>query len=99
MSERENEGGRVFTLNNSYVARRVKELAATVGVADANNYGTHALRRGMAQGILDFGGSLPALLNAGDWSSSAYLKYLRTSQTDDLALAQAAIFLSDTEEE
>ena len=88
-----------FSLNKDHLARRVKDLVARIGVDDAQRYGTHALRRGMAQDILDCGGSLPALLHAGDWSSSAYLKYLRTSQTDDVAVAQAAIFLSDSDEE
>ena len=53
----------------------------------------------MAQDILDMGGSLAALLNAGDWASSAYLKYLRTSQTEDLAVARAAVFLSESEDD
>ena len=46
----------------------MKELAEVTGVQDARRCGTHALRRGMAQDILDMGGSLPALLHAGDWS-------------------------------
>ena len=53
----------------------------------------------MAQDILDMGGSLPALLNAGDWASSAYLKCLRTSQTEDLAVAQAVMCLSDSDDD
>ena len=77
----------------------MKQLAEIIGVDEAPNVGTHSLRRGMAQDILDMGGSLPSLLNAGDWASSAYLKYLRTSQTEDLAVAQAIMCLSESEEE
>ena len=90
---------RVFTIDGAYFARRVKELAEHAGVPGASTCGTHSLRRGMAQDILDMGGSLPALLNAGDWSSSAYLKCLRVSQTDDVAVAQAMVLMSDSEDE
>ena len=69
------------------------------GIEGAQQYGTHSLRRGIAQDIMDMGGSLPTLLNAGDWASSAYLKYLRTSQTEDLAVAQANMCLSDSEDD
>jgi hypothetical protein len=92
-------GDRVFSISVGQFARRVKQLAELVGVDGARNVGTHSLRRGMAQDILDMGGSLPALLNAGDWASSAYLKYLRTSQTEDLAVAQAVMCLSDSDVE
>ena len=87
----------MFHISKDHFARRVKQLVEKIGVPDFQRYGTHSVRRGMAQDILDMGGSLPALLKAGDWCSSAYLKYLRASQTDDLAVAQAAMFLSDSE--
>ena len=99
LRDRPGTGGRVFKLNKDHLARRVKQLVAKIGVEDAERYGTHAVRRGMAQDILDMGGQLPALLKAGDWRSSAYLRYLRVSQTDDVAVAQAAMFLSDSDEE
>ena len=96
---RPGNGGRVFGLSKHHLARKVKQLAGAIGVAESHRVGTHAFRRGMAQDMLDMGGSLPALLHAGDWSSSAYLKYLRTSQTDDIAVAQATIYLSESEDE
>ena len=97
---RVSDGGTgVFSLNKSHLVRMVKELAALAGIDGAQQLGTHSLRRGMAQDILDMGGSLPTLLNAGGWASSAYLKYLRTSQTEDLAVAQAIMYLSDSEDE
>ena len=92
-------GDKVFTIDKTLFARRVKELAEHAGVPGASKCGTHSLRRGMAQDIMDMGGSLPALLKAGDWSSSAYLKYLRVSQTDDLAVAKAMVLMSESEEE
>ena len=60
---------------------------------------SHAFGRGMAQDILDKGGSLAVLLRAGDWSSSAYLRYVRTAQPQGSAVAQAVINLFDSDVE
>ena len=89
----------VFGVSKHKFARRVKEVAADAGIPDASRFGTHVFRRGMAQDILDYGGSLAALLKAGGWSSSAYIKYLRSSQPHDAAVAQAVIMLTDSEDE
>ena len=89
----------VFGVTKHKFARRVKEIAADVGIPEASRFGTHAFRRGMAQDILDYGGSLASLLRAGDWSSSAYLKYLRSSQPQDAAVAHAVLMLTDSEDE
>ena len=89
----------MFTLTAGGFAAKLKELAAAAGVEEAHRCGTHSLRRGMAQDIIDLGGSLPALLYAGDWTSSAYLKYLRVSQTDDAAVARAVMYYSDSDSE
>ena len=96
---RATHGVRVSTLTAGGFAAKLKEPAAAAGVQEAHRCGTHALRRGMAQDIIDLGGSLPALLNAGDWASSAYLKYLRVSQTDDTAVARAVMYYSDSDAE
>ena len=61
--------------------------------------GTHAFRRGMAQDIISAGGSLAILLRAGEWNSSAFLRYLRESQPQEEAVAQVVINLSDSDEE
>ena len=52
---------RVFTIDKAYFARRVKELAEHAGVPGASTCGTHSLRRGMAQDILDMGGLAASL--------------------------------------
>ena len=91
--------GKVFTITKAVFAKRIKELAEEVGLTNSESYGTHALRRGMAQDVLDMGGSLAALLNAGDWASSAYLKYLRSSQGEDVAVAKAAVYLSESDDD
>ena len=53
----------------------------------------------MAQDIIDAGGSLATLLRAGEWRSSAFLKYLRDCQPEEAAISQVVINLSDSEDE
>ena len=60
---------------------------------------SHAFRRGMAQDIVDHGVLLAGLLRAGDWSSSAFLSYLRHHQPEDAAAAQTIIMMSGSEAE
>ena len=77
----------------------MRQYAAEAGVANAVQLGTHAFRRGMAQDIVDHGGSLAVLLKAGDWHSKSFFKYLRESQAEDSAVAQMVVNLSDSEGE
>ena len=77
----------------------MKQLAQEAEVADWAHVGTHSLRRGMAQDIIDAGNSLAVLLKAGGWSSAAFLEYLRADQASDAAVSQALIQLSDSEED
>ena len=77
----------------------VRSAAYDIGLQQHAEIGTHAFRRGMAQDIVDAGGSLSVLLRAGEWNSGAFLKYLRESQPQEAAIAQAVINLSDSEED
>ena len=76
----------------------MRRVAEEVGIENHSKIGTHAFRRGMAQDIIDAGGSLSVLLRAGEWNSSAFLRYLRQSQPQETAVAQAVINLSDSED-
>ena len=87
----------VFNVGRAYFAKYIKELAAKAGVEHAGRTGTHLLRRGMAQDLMDSTGSLAEVLRAGGWSSSAYLRYLRSTQMEDAAVAQIVLALSDSE--
>ena len=89
----------MFSVSKHYFAKRIKELAAEIGFEEHARLGTHAFRRGMAQDIIDGGGSLAVLMTAGGWSSSAHTAYLRSAQLDDVAVAGAIINLSDSEDE
>ena len=77
----------------------VRCVAEEVGIENHSKIGTHAFRRGMAQDILDAGGSLAVLMRAGDWRSSAFLAYLRESQPQETAVSQMVFNLSDSEVE
>ena len=75
----------------------MKGLAREVGIADHEYLGTHAFRRGMAQDIIDRGGSVATLMLAGGWISAAFTAYLRQAQLGDVAVARALVDLSDSE--
>ena len=89
----------VFSTTKTAFSAVIKELAIAVGVKDGHRVGTHAFRRGMAQDILDAGGSLAVLMRAGDWRSSAFLAYLRESQPQETAVSQMVFNMSDSEVE
>ena len=99
LKELRGDQAHVFGLRKHKFARGVKEIAIDLGLPHATRFGAHVFRRGMAQDILDCGGSFVVLLKADDWSSSAYIKYLRTPQPADAAVAQAVILLTDSEDE
>ena len=90
---------RIFNLSKSQFAKDVKLYGERAGVCGWQDLGTHAFRRGMSQDILDEGGNLAVLLKAGDWTSSAFLHYLRESQVQDVAVGQTIINLSESEPE
>ena len=89
--------GRIFSVSKHYLARRIKELARDAGFEMHARFGTHAFRRGMAKEIIDLGGSLATLMEAGGWTSSAYRVYLRGAQVEDMGVARAIVQLSDSE--
>ena len=91
--------GRVFSITKHYFARQIKELARQVGITEHARFGTHAFRRGMARDIVDHGGSLATLMEAGGWTSAAYKAYLRNAQVEDVSVTNTLIMLSDSDNE
>ena len=91
------DDGKVFDMTKNEFGSKIKLYALRAGVPEASRVGTHAFRRGVAQDIIDQGGSLAALMTAGGWTSSAYAVYLRDSQLDDAAVTRALICLSDSD--
>ena len=99
MRQRSDGQSRLFSLTKHQFVSVVRSSAEAQDVPEPDKIGTHAFRRGMAQDIIDNGGSLAVLLRAGEWNSSAFLKYLRQSQPQEAAVAQAVIHLSDSEDD
>ena len=91
--------GRLFDFSIHAFTKHLRECVARLSLPSLTGVSSHAFRRGMAQDILALGGSLAILLRAGDWSSSAYLRYVKTAQPEDAAIAQAVIHVSDSEDE
>ena len=60
--------GRLFDFTISQFTKHLRACAVHVGLTEYACVTPHAFKRGMAQDILAFGGSLAVLLRAGDWS-------------------------------
>ena len=99
LRSRISSGDRLFHFTPSYFNRKVKEYALTLGFEGAARASSHGFRRGMAQDIVDAGGSLATLLKAGGWCSAAYAQYLRDNQAVDVAASHAVLSLSDSEDD
>ena len=65
-----------------------------LGDREAHLHGTHDFRRGHARDILQRGGTLADILQAGEWRSAAFLSYLSKEELADAA-ADDAHLLSD----
>ena len=91
--------GKVFSFTLADLRKNIERLALATIANPGGKVGTHAFRRGMAQDIIDAGGSLAVLMRAGEWKSRAFLNYLREAQPQETAVARAVINLSDSEDE
>jgi len=91
--------GRVFDCSVNVFISNVRLYAQIAGIVNAEQITTHAFRRGMAQDIVNSGGTLATLLKAGDWHSKAFFQYLRESHVQDQAIAELVVMASDSEDE
>ena len=87
----------LFTKSARTFVTTLRRHAAMAGFIDSERLGSHSFRRGMARDIIDAGGSLAALLQAGQWRSSAFALYLRENQCEESAIANMIIDHSDSE--
>ena len=90
---------KLFTMDAKVFTEKLRSYAVAAGVKTDTPIIAHALRRGMAQDVLDSSGSLAVLLRSGDWNSSAFKHYLRAQQPEEVAISRAVINLSDSEDE
>ena len=76
-------------LSPQYVIRRLRADLATMTfpVTDPEKYGTHDFRRGHAEDMRASGRPLADILQAGQWKSSAFLRYV------DEATAKSCLLL------
>ena len=72
-------------------------LLGQLGVKDAALYRTHDLRRGHALDLQQRGGTLREILQAGEWSSPAFLSYLDLTQLELGAVVEAHLAESEDE--
>ncbi len=92
--------GRLFPGNpeSLYVSfvRRIRFLGGPqcLNIPHAAEWTSHGFRRGMAQDILDNGGSLAEILRAGGWKSAAFLLYLERTEVDQAAVLDC-LFAAD----
>ena len=92
-------GSRPFVHMRADAARAaLRARLASLGLADAAAYNLHDFRRGAAHDLAEAGGGLKQLLDAGEWLSPAFLKYLDTEQLEKRVAVQACIDDSDEEE-
>ena len=73
----------------------LRRLLAIMGVDEAVLYRTHDLRRGHALDLQCSGAPLYQILEAGEWSSPAFLKYLDMNRLDTELVVQAHLDESD----
>ena len=83
---------------SAYVARaKLREMLGALGVQESGSYRTHDLRRGHALDLQLSGAPLWEILQAGEWSSPAFLKYLDLHCLDRDLVVQAHAGESDSE--
>ena len=63
-------------LSASYVRLRLKRILEQLGIPGAAKFGTHDFRRGHAEDLRKSGSSLAEILNAGQWQSASFMKYI-----------------------
>lgn len=80
-------GDRVFGLSDSQLQRRIAAAARAAGLE--GRFSGHSPRIGMAQDLAAGGAALPALMQAGRWSSSVMpASYIRGQSAGRSAVAQ-----------
>ena len=92
------EGSQPFAhLNMTAVLSNLRRRLARAGVDNAASFRTHDFRRGHARDLLNGGGTLFEILEAGEWRSPAFLKYLNICELERDVVLQA--HLDDSSED
>ena len=92
-------GARPFLAWKPHMVLKVlRAVLEEIGMADAQAYVAHDLRRGHADDILRRGGTLIEILSAGDWRSASLLTYLNKHRLEREATMAAHLVDSSDEE-
>ena len=85
-------GSQPFTCYSAGTARStLRDYLGQLAIAEAMAHSLHDFRRGHARDLTSAGGNLRVILEAGEWSSPAFLKYLDTEQVESQVVVQAHI--------
>ena len=91
-------GSQPFLCVRADVARaELRRRLAALGFSDSAAFNLHDFRRGHAHDLAEAGGGLKQILDAGEWVSPAFLKYLDTAQLEKKVAVQAC--LDDSEDD
>ena len=97
-ASRRRAGERVFPgMTYASFVGSLRRLLLLAQVNDAQAYGSHAFRRGAARDLWASSRSVAAALAAGEWSSGAFLKYLKSEVIDDEMVINAVCSAEDDE--
>ena len=94
------EGSQPFrALRMESVLMRLRLRLRALNVENANDYRTHDFRRGHARDLQASGASLLEILQAGEWRSPAFLRYLDNKELEKDVVIQAHFAESSGSEE
>ena len=92
-------GSHPFVIHDGHSAlAALRGWLRVMGVADANKFRTHDLRRGHARDMLHAGARLGEILRAGEWRSAAFLTYLDREELECDATLEAHLGESSDED-
>ena len=75
----------------------LRERVKRLGSPCAATYRLHDFRRGHAQDLADAGAHLNEILQAGQWRSAAFFRYLDAEEVDSRAVLEAHFNMSEDE--
>ena len=76
---------------------QLRVMLGAINVVKPEKYRTHDIRRGHALDLQRSGAPLAVILEAGQWSSPAFLKYLDKDKLDHDFVVQAHTMESDSD--
>jgi len=91
--------GRLFRYPPTSFRRDLQRAVRDLGLENPESFSSHSFRRGTAQDMSLVGSSLAEILEAGQWRSSAFMKYLCKADLEQAAVLDVFLAGSDSESE